>query len=189
MTAEIIEESISVLPQYENIPIAFRVLSRFRIEPSEHGLGGWNLMEEEVEPYIKDYDAIKGESPSEWPKRWDISNWGVLSAFVDKRRIGGVVIAWKTEGLNMLMFREDSCVIWDLRVHPDLRRSGIGNELFARAVDWARGRGCSQLMVETQDINVPACRFYARQGCELAAVDRQAYKDLDEVQLIWQKAI
>jgi len=151
--------------------------------------GGWHLAEEPVEPFIKNYDAIKGESPADWPKRWDVSNWGVLSAFADKQRIGGAVIAWKTEGLNMLAQREDHCLIWDLRVHPDLRRSGIGNRLFARAAEWARDRGCSQLVVETQDINVPACRFYARQGCELNAVNRDAYKDLDEIQLLWRKAI
>ncbi len=183
MVTKIIEEPVSALPEYGSVPIAFEVLSRFRIEP------GRQLVEEQVEPYIKDYDAIKGESPAEWPKRWNISNWGVVSAFEDKRRVGGAVIAWKTEGLNMLAGREDLAIIWDLRVHPDFRRSGVGSRLFANAADWARERGCSQLMVETQDINVPACRFYARQGCELKAVNRHAYKGLDEVQLFWQKTV
>ena len=42
--------------------------------------------------------------------------------------------------------------------------------------------------VETQNINVSACRFYARQGCVLSAVNRFAYPELpDEVQLIWRK--
>jgi ribosomal protein S18 acetylase RimI-like enzyme len=191
MIIEIVEEPISVLPEYESVPIAFQVLSRFRVEPVENGLGGLHFVEERVEPYIKDYDAIGagGERPSDWPKRWDVSNWSVLSAFADKRRVGGAVIAGKTEGLNMLADREDQCVIWDLRVHPDFRRSGIGYKLFARAADWARERGRRGLIVETQNINVPACRFYARQGCQLAAVNRYAYKDLDEVQLIWHKAL
>jgi hypothetical protein len=40
--------------------------------------------------------------------------------------------------------------------------------------------------VETQNINVPACRFYARQGCVLGAIHPDAYPDLpDEVQLLW----
>ena len=30
-------------------------------------------------------------------------------------------------------------------------------------------------MAETQNTNVPACRFYARQGCRLGATHRFAY--------------
>jgi len=42
------------------------------------------------------------------------------------------------------------------------------------------------LKVESQNINVPACRFYDAQGCELRAVQHGAYPDLpDEVQLLW----
>jgi hypothetical protein len=49
-------------------------------------------------------------------------------------------------------------------------------------------RECRQLKVETQNINVPACRFYARQGCVLGVIDRFAYPTLpDEVQLLWYK--
>ena len=34
----------------------------------------------------------------------------------------------------------------------------------------------------------PACRFYAKQGCELAAIHRFAYPELpNEVQLLWYK--
>ena len=40
MAVEIIAESISVLPEYALVPIAFQVESRFRIEPIEGGLGG-----------------------------------------------------------------------------------------------------------------------------------------------------
>jgi len=43
-------------------------------------------------------------------------------------------------------------------------------------------------MVETQNINVPACRFYARQAFVLGAVNRGAYPDLPhDVQLLWYK--
>ena len=53
---------------------------------------------------------------------------------------------------------------------------------------WAAARGCRELKVETQNINVPAGRFYARMGCTLRRVDRLAYKILpDEIQLLWYK--
>jgi ribosomal protein S18 acetylase RimI-like enzyme len=189
MIAEITEESVCVLPEYGSIPIAFQVKSRYSIEPIQNGLGGFHFVEEQIEPYIKDYDAIKGERPSDWLHRWDTSNWCVLSAFVEKQRIGGAVVAWKTEGLNMLADREDLSVLWDLRIHPNFRRSGIGRRLFDQAVEWSRNRHCSQMVVETQNINVPACQFYVRKGCQLGAINRYAYKDLDEVQFFWYKAI
>jgi hypothetical protein len=45
-----------------------------------------------------------------------------------------------------------------------------------------------RMRAETQDVNVPACRFYAGAGYVLGAVDRFAYAGLpEEVQLIWQK--
>jgi hypothetical protein len=53
---------------------------------------------------------------------------------------------------------------------------------------WARSRGCVELKVETQNINVPACLFYAGQGCQLRTVNRGAYPDLPhEIQLLWHK--
>jgi len=42
--------------------------------------------------------------------------------------------------------------------------------------------------VETQNVNVPACRFYVSQGCYLGAIRRFAYAELpDEVQLLWYR--
>jgi GNAT superfamily N-acetyltransferase len=190
MAVEVIEEPIAVLPEHGTVPIAFRVESRFRIEPILSGLGGLALVEEPVAPYIKDYDAITGEGPSHWSKRWDISNWGVMSATAGGERIGGAVVAWKTEGVNMLKGREDLAVLWDLRVHPSYRGKGAGYQLFTRALAWARERQCRRFMAETQNINVPACRFYARQGCELAAINRYAYGNtLDEIQLLWYRSM
>jgi hypothetical protein len=29
-----------------------------------------------ADPYVKDYDAIEGEGPSRWAKRFDVSTWG-----------------------------------------------------------------------------------------------------------------
>lgn len=189
MTIEVREESIAMLPDYGRVPIAFRVESRLRVEPVGSGLGGLRLVEEAVAPYGKDYDALPGEGPASWPQRWDIAHWGILSAFDAGRRVGGAVVAWKTDGLDMLAGREDWAVLWDLRVHPDCRGQGAGHRLFAAACAWAQERQCRRLTIETQNINVPACRFYARQGCELGAIRRYAYGALDEVQFLWHKEI
>ena len=82
--------------------------SRLCVESISGGLGGLRLVEEKVqESYIKDFDKAKGEGPTRWLKRWDISHWGVLSAFDGLRRIGGAVIAWQIPGVNMLEGRDD----------------------------------------------------------------------------------
>ena len=111
---------------------------------------------------------------------------GVLSAFDGPSRVGGAVVAWRTPGADMLEGRDDLAVLWDIRVHPEYRGRGIGARLFRRAAGWARDQGCVVLKIETQNINVPACRFYASQGCELRAVHLNAYPELPhEVQLLW----
>lgn len=138
MDIEVVEESVAVLPDYGSIPIAFLVESQLRVESISDGFGGLRLVEEKVKvPYIKDFDKVRGEGPTRWLKRWNIVHWGVLSAFDGPHRIGGAVIAWQTPGVNMLEGRNDLAVLWDIRVHPECRRQGIGSKLFSQAVNWA----------------------------------------------------
>ena len=48
--------------------------------------------------------------------------------------------------------------------------------------------GCRHLKVETQSINVTACRFYARQGFVLRSARSGVYPELKgEIQLLWYK--
>ncbi|MGH7481400.1 MAG: GNAT family N-acetyltransferase [Longimicrobiales bacterium] len=139
-------------------------------------------------PYPKDYDTYPQNGPLDWASRFDTSTWGLLSAYAKRDRIGSAVVAWNTANVEMLEGRSDVAVLWDLRVHPELRGRGIGTALFQAVEGWARSCGCTQIKVETQNINVPACRFYARQSCSLEAFNRLAYEDLpDEVQLVWFK--
>ena len=186
MPIKIIEESLTALSQYEKVPIAFCVETHFLIVPVDNGLGGLTFVEEPVTPYIKDYDAFENERPSAWLKRFDISRWGIFSAFDGIQRLGGAAVAWNTPEIEMLEGRKDLACLWDLRVHPNYRNIGVGRNLFSYAVNWARERQCRRLKVETQNVNVPACRFYARQGCELRGINRYAYDEmLDETQLLW----
>jgi ribosomal protein S18 acetylase RimI-like enzyme len=187
---EIIEENQEMLPEYEKISIAFQVTSRLRFDPIGRGFGGVRLVEEGIAPYIKDYDSISDEKPSSWAKRFDLSNWGILSAFDGTKRVAGAAIAWNTPGVNMLDGRTDLACLWDIRVEPEYRGTGIGRQLFGRALEWARQRQCRQIKIETQNINVPACRFYVRQGCEIGAINRYAYPEIvSEIQLIWYRNV
>jgi ribosomal protein S18 acetylase RimI-like enzyme len=90
----------------------------------------------------------------------------------------------------MLAGRDDVAVLWDIRVSPRERGSGIGSALFRAAGDWASARGCRRFKIETQNVNVPACRFYQKMGCTLGAIDRFTYAGQpDEVQLLWWKTL
>jgi len=71
---------------------------------------------------------------------------------------------------------------------PGVLRVGLAR--LRLAVAWARGRGYGELKVETQDINVGACRFYERMGFALAEANRNAYAECPtETQLIWRKPL
>ncbi len=134
MAVSVVEAAIDVPPEYGEVPIAFLVRSQLRVERSPGGLEGIWLVEEWVEPYLKVYDAYRGEGPVRWSERFDVLRWGVPSAFDGPRRIGGAVLAWDTPGVNMLEDRHDLVVFWDLQVHPDHRGRGAGRRLFDRVV-------------------------------------------------------
>ena len=192
MDVHIREEPIeAALGEHAKISIAFLVESVLDVDVLDDGLGGMVLAERPVEtPWMKDYDADRREGPTRWARQFDVSKWGLLSAWVDGIRIGGAVIAFDSPGVDMLRGRSDLAVLWDIRVEPDFRAAGVGSALFSRVERWATDRGCRRLEVETQNINVPACRFYARNGCQLAMIDRLAYEDLpDEIELLWSKSL
>ncbi len=174
---------------YAQVPIAFRVESVFRVELVEGGLGGILLREERVTPYIKDYDAYGEDRLEDWPREFDVRNWGFFLACDGDRPVGGAAVAFNTSGVHMLEGRGDLSVLWDIRVHPDWRGQGIGAQLLQRAVEWSRERGCKQMKIETQNVNVPACRFYAAQGCRLGRIDHYGYAGnpavAHEVMLVW----
>jgi GNAT superfamily N-acetyltransferase len=187
MDLEIREEPVGLLNEHAEIPIAFLVDKILEVSVSDRGLGGIILQERAIDvPYVKDYGAIKGEGPTRWPKRFDVTNWGLIAAHQGGTRVGGAVVAFKSSDLEMLGGRNDLAILWDIRVRPDLRNSGIGYSLFRVVLESARNRGCTQIRIETQNVNVPACHFYARMGCALEGINRFAYPDLpEESQLLW----
>ena len=115
---------------------------------------------------------------------------GLLAAYREEQRVGGAVIAFNTDGLYMLEGITDLAVLWDLRIRTEWRGQGIGTALFFAAERWSAQRDCHTLKIETQNVNVPACRFYVRMGCTLGAINKHAYPELpDEIQLLWYKEL
>ena len=140
-------------------------------------------------PYVKDYDVI-GDRPLDWAARFDTSQWVLFLAQAEGESLGGATVAFGTSGLDMLENRRDLVVLWDIRIAPTFRGRGVGRALFEAAEAWAVTRDCREVKVETQNVNVPACRFYAALGCQLRVVREDAYPQCPgEAQFLWYKAL
>lgn len=190
MDIELLPANLKTLTELSIIPISFEVKTIFRVELLDGGLGGVLLKEEPVShPYVKDYDARDGEGPTRWLRRFDTNNWVVLLARQKGTAIGGGALVTNSPGIDMLRRRQDLAVLWDLRVRPEFRGQGTGTELFRRAAQLAREKGCTQLSAETQNVNMPACKFYRKQGCRLGEINRFQYISnfpvAHEVMLVW----
>ena len=177
------------LAEYAAIPIEYTVESVLRVESVDHGLGGFRFIEEKVPPYVKDYDSHESEAPLSWLDQFDLSQWGIFLARQGDTFVGGATVAVDAPTMAWLGDPKEVVMLWDFRVHPEHRGCGIGSGLFQHAARWARSQGYKQLKLDTQNVNVPACRFYAQQGCELGGIVRDAFTGhpdiAHEVMLLW----
>jgi GNAT superfamily N-acetyltransferase len=164
MTIDIGGVTEGALVEYARIPIAFEVQTILDIAV-DHRHNGFRLSERLVATaYVKDYDT-EADGPTQWPARFDTSRWGLMTARIGGRCVGGAAVEYDTPELDILEGRSDLAVLWDIRVLPQNRRQGVGAASFGAARAWALARDCRQLKVETQNVNVAACRFYAQRGC------------------------
>ena len=189
MTLRLSEEAAPPSRHYCVIPISYEITEVFDVSVGVDGRHSLSQTPRSVPPYTKDYDIVPGQNPRDWARWYDTHNWSVLLAWIEDRAVGGATMALDAPDVRMIEGREDLAVLWDLRVHPDFRARGVGHFLFHASEDWARRRGAPGLLVETQNTNVPACRFYRRQGCKLIAVEPGVYSDFpEEARLLWLKA-
>jgi ribosomal protein S18 acetylase RimI-like enzyme len=152
---------------------AFTVESKLVLH-AENGVIRYSVVR--VEPYRKQYVLEEKDYPSY------ISNpdKNVYFAYADGHLAGQITI---TKHWNAYAW------IDDFAVDVEFRRHGIGRALMQKAVDWAKGRHLPGIMLETQDVNVPACRFYEKFGFTLRGFDTHLYKGLNpstnEIALYW----
>lgn len=169
----------SKLSQYATVSIAYEVTTELHVCPIHNGLGGLRLVEKPCTPYVKDYDLLPDCHPLCWTKQFDLDEWGLFLAIENGMYIGAAAVAPETEG---------AATLWDLRVQPDARGKGIGGKLLDTVINWAKEREYKTLMVETQNVNAPACTFYSSKGFILETIDQHEYRDSlveNEVKLIW----
>ena len=78
-------------------------------------------------------------------------------------------------------------------VDRKFRRMGIGEALISRSRQWARDKNLPGIMLETQDTNVGACRFYQSCGFVLKGFDSGLYEAFDErrgdIALFWYLSV
>ena len=188
MTAiRVIGQPPSWLSEYAKIPIVFETRERMRVNGHP---GSWTLEPEVLDAIVeKDYDVFDTERPAAW-SRFDLSHWQLFAAFEGDAVLGAAAVAMRTPELNLLEGRDDVALLFDIRILTGHRHRGIGSTLLRAAEQWAAARGARRMIIETQDTNPDACRFYARREYHLSAVNPGAYPELPhETQLIWSKSL
>lgn len=77
----------------------------------------------------------------------------------------------------------------DIAVDVSFRRMGVGRALVDQAKQWARQKQLPGIMLETQNNNVRACKFYESCGFTIGGFDNFLYRglvvDTVEVAVYW----
>ena len=172
---------------YDKISMNVDVRSELQLRRINGVLGGIAFDEVPVTPYVK--DLAKFERATEYEKEFDISTWLFFMAFDDDKPVGALTLAGPTPNLYMIVGMKEACVLWDIRVDDKYKHQGIGQKLFDQAKSVAQEKGYKKMIIESQNNNVTACRFYRKQGAVIAKIDTNAYcseQGLEnEIQLIW----
>lgn len=172
---------------YDKVEMNVHVRSKYIVERIDSGLGGLLLREVDVEPYTKDLSIY--ERAVEYENQFDIRNWRFYMAFDGDNPVGAMTIAGTTNGMNMLAGRDDACVLWDIRVADEYKHKGVGQKLLDMGILGAKKDGYHQMIIECQNNNIPACKFYKKQGAVLSKIDMYAYcsepEIRDEIQFVW----
>lgn len=104
----------------------------------------------------------------------------IFLAYRDARAIGQIVLlkSWNRYGY-----------VQSLNVDAPFRGGGVGQALLEKGIEWARQKNLPGVMLETQDINVSACKLYERAGFRLGGFDKFLYTpfhmDPPETALYW----
>lgn len=181
-------EGAEALDAYGRISIGFEIRSIVSLDALLHS-NGQTIEELPTTRRWKDYDAIETETPMAHRERFKPDSWAVLGAFDGTTRVGGAIVAHDPSVFQILETRDHAAVLIDIRVANSHRQQGIGKQILEAAIQWARARGCAELLTETQETNVDACRFYRDNGGKLLIVKEGAYEPVsNEAMIIWSFA-
>lgn len=170
---EIIEINHQNLADINKANQPFEVIGKIKPTFSE---GIWTYTEEIYEQsYMKGY----ADEPCDYAVYIDNSDKTVYFAYSDKECVGQIVLK---RDWNGYAFIEDICVA------KSARGQGVGTALIQKAIEWGKNANLNGLALETQDNNLLACRFYAKCGFVIGAVNTMLYTNLgnhDEFAVFW----
>lgn len=172
--AAIRKMKMSDLLLLEGIDPTFESQSYLALERSE--AGGWptfQFVERTFEtPFVKEvgyrYDVVQMEQT-----RYRLQQGGSLLLVAEAAE--RLVAVLEVEGETW----RNTALVWALFVDKAWRGQGLGTTLLKRAEAWARRRKFRALVLETQTNNLPAIRFYQRQGYQIAGFDTHFYTNQD----------
>jgi len=177
------EEDIPNLPQIRPTYVTNTILA---VEKSGEGLEvGWRLVERSLpKPFDKgtlyDFDeAAQAEIRDRLARPHQ-----TYQRVADNTSTGQLV------GLLEVQIRDWNNMAWleNLMIDLDYRGQGLGRRLWHRALEFARRSEVRAILIETQNTNIAACRFYARMGCHLVGINEAQYTNdglTSEVALFW----
>jgi len=178
------EMTVEDLPRLSEIDPNFVGDSILEVQKDGRGMEvTWTLVERRLsEPFDKGRRYDLKESDIEDVRRRLEQDKGLYLVAQDGGRIIGM-LDLELEAWN------NTAWLWYLLVDKAYRGRGVGRRMFERAIEYARRQGVRAITIETQSNNVPACRFYAAMGCELAGLNDLFYSNEDlevgEVALFW----
>jgi ribosomal protein S18 acetylase RimI-like enzyme len=95
----------------------------------------------------------------------------VFAAVLDGQQVGWIELGYEKWNNRMR--------VWEFLVREQFRRKGIGTTLMRHGVEIARNKAARMLVLETQSCDIPAIKFYIRQGFRLIGFDLAAYSNED----------
>jgi len=152
----------------EDFKVTRRIIPKYENEK-------WTYTEEIFpEPYVKRYENDEVDSSYIEGK-----GKAIFLFYDDNNCIGNLKLRSNWNGFAL---------IEDITVARNHRQQGIGGVLLKKAAEWARQNNLIGLMLETQDVNLSACRFYAKNNFVIGAVDTMLYSNFptaNEKAIFW----
>lgn len=121
--------------------------------------------------------------PAPYSKTWELTREDILR-YEQVVAEGHSLAAYNGDqivGLGMAEARQwnRTLWIWEFHVLENHRRQGIGRALMDALEAEARRIGMRTMLVEVQNTNVPAIRFYRQVGFEVEGIDLSYYTNTD----------
>ncbi|MBK9125627.1 MAG: GNAT family N-acetyltransferase [Chloroflexi bacterium] len=119
--------------------------------------------------------------PAPYVKRFDLEDRDYYDAIVRDGHSFGAYDGDVLAGIGLADVHLWNRTFWihELHVVPAHRGRGIGRALIEALAQRATTVECRTMIVETQNTNVPAIRFYRRVGFRIEAVDVSLYTNND----------